>query len=108
MRGKFKELGYRVLLAMDPVRALDRFRQQPFDALIVDAATVGDEGRLVFQQIMIEAKSKHTPCVGVILFSSDQQDLAARVPDTANTRTLIQAKFGDLKRALDQLLASKG
>jgi len=33
--------------------------------------------------------------------------LAARVPDTAKTRTLIQAKFGDLKRALDQLLAAK-
>jgi serine/threonine protein kinase len=107
MRAKFKELGYRVLLAMDPIRALERFRQQPFDALIVDAATVGDEGRLVFQQIMVEAKSKHTPCVGVILFSSDQQELADRVPNSANTRTLVQAKFGDLKRALEQLLGAK-
>jgi len=36
-RDKGKELGYRVLLSFDPARALDRYRQQPFDALIVDA-----------------------------------------------------------------------
>src|SRR5262249_47037266 len=42
MRERFKELGYRVLLAGDPSRAADRFRQQPFDALILDARTVDE------------------------------------------------------------------
>src|SRR5262249_8509880 len=35
VREKLKELGYRVLIAADPARAIDRFRQQPFDALVI-------------------------------------------------------------------------
>ena len=55
MRDKFKEMGFRVLIAADPQRALDRFRQQPYDALIVDARTTGEDGRVVFEHIMDEA-----------------------------------------------------
>jgi serine/threonine protein kinase len=108
MRERFKELGYRVLLSFDPVRALDRFRQQPFDALVVDAATVGEEGRLVFQQVLLEATTKQSPCVGIILFGQDQADEAARVTNTATTRAFIQpVKFGQLKRALKQMMQEK-
>jgi eukaryotic-like serine/threonine-protein kinase len=108
MRERFKELGYRVLLSFDPVRALDRFHQQPFDALIMDAATVGDEGRLVFQQVLLEATTKQSPCVGIILFSQDQAEEAARVPNTATQQAFIQpVKFGQLKRALKQMLQEK-
>ncbi len=88
MREKFKELGYRVLMSMDPARALDRFRQQPFDALFVDAQTTGDEGRLIFQQIISESLTKQAPCAGVILFGEDQQDEAARVHANAMTKVM--------------------
>ncbi len=49
LRAKLKDEGYRILIAADPVRALDRFRQQPFDLLIVDAATTGENGYYVFE-----------------------------------------------------------
>ena len=61
LREKFKGLGFRVLMSSEPTRALDRFRQQPFDALIVDAGTAGDDGRLVFQQILAETDAKSWP-----------------------------------------------
>jgi serine/threonine protein kinase len=108
MRERFKELGYRVLLSFDPVRALDRFRQQPYDALVVDAATVGDEGRLVFQQVLLEANSRKSPCVGVILFSQDQADEAARVTNGPTQQAFIQpVTFGQLKRALKLMLQAR-
>src|SRR5262249_44561637 len=46
LRERFKEMGYRVFVASDPARALDRYRQQPFDALVVDVGTVGEDGLL--------------------------------------------------------------
>jgi serine/threonine protein kinase len=108
MRARFKELGYRVLLSFDPARALERFRQQPYDALIVDAGTVGEEGRLLLHQVQLESTSKQSPVVGIILFSQDQADEAARVPDTPTQRALIQpVKFGQLKRTLKQMLQEK-
>src|SRR4029077_3346066 len=52
LRNRFKELGYRVYLSSDPVRALDRFRQSPFDSLIMDVGTVGEDGLLLFDRLM--------------------------------------------------------
>jgi eukaryotic-like serine/threonine-protein kinase len=89
LREKFKELGYRVLMSMDPARALDRFRQQPFDALFVDAQTTGDEGRLIFQQILAEALTKRAACASVILFGEDQKDEAARIQANAMTKVFV-------------------
>src|SRR5262249_54706540 len=51
LREKFKEKGYRVLLAVDPNRALERYRQQPYDALVVDVGTVGEEALSIFSQV---------------------------------------------------------
>src|SRR5207248_1870922 len=44
LRTKLKEAGYRVLIAADPMRALDRFRQRPFDLVIVNGSTTGERG----------------------------------------------------------------
>jgi tRNA A-37 threonylcarbamoyl transferase component Bud32 len=108
LREGFKKLGYRVLMSIDPMRALDRFRQQPFDALVVNAATIGEEGRLVFQQILSESASKQVPCAGVILFSEQQKEDALRVKENATTKTLMHpVKFGQLKQTLDRMLATK-
>src|SRR5262249_9941902 len=64
LRDKFKALGYRVYLAADPIRALDRFRQQAYDALILDAGTTGEDGLLTFDRVMSEAERQRLPCVG--------------------------------------------
>ena len=108
MREKFKELGYRVLISLDPMRALDRFRQQPFDALIIDAGTVGDEGRMVFQQILVEAASKRTPVAAIILFSKEQKNEALRVEESATTKAFVApVTLKQLYTALEQMVKAK-
>ena len=74
LREKLKDLGYRVFIAADPARALDRYRQQPYDGVIIDAGTTGEEGRLVFDQIFKEAARKTLPCAGILVLSEEQAD----------------------------------
>jgi serine/threonine protein kinase len=106
MRDKFKELGYRVFIAGDPVRALDRFRQQPYDALIVDARTTGEEGIHVFEHILEEAAQKGLRCVGILMLSEEQADWAKRAKLTPSGTTLVGRSIGikQLYRKLDELL----
>ena len=106
MREKFKEMGYRVLISADPQRALDRFRQQPFDALIVDARTTGEDGRLVFEHVMDEAGRKQFACAGILILGEEQADWAGRVRQRPNTAALIDpgVTMKALKRKLEELL----
>jgi CheY-like chemotaxis protein len=76
---RFKELGYRVFLASDPVRALERYRQTPYDALIVDARTVQEDGLLLFDRVLSEAERHGNTCVGILILSEAQADWAKRV-----------------------------
>jgi CheY-like chemotaxis protein len=77
LRQRIKDLGFRVLLAADPVRALERFRQQPYQALIVDARTVGDDGLYLFESVLREAERQRLPFAGILLVSDDQRAWAA-------------------------------
>jgi serine/threonine protein kinase len=79
LRQKFKDLGYRVYLASDPARALDRFRQQPFDALVLNVSTVGEDGLLVFERIMNEAERQSLRCAGIAILDEDQAEWADKV-----------------------------
>ncbi len=72
MRAKLKERGYRVLIAADPIRARDRFRQQPFDALIVDARTTGEDGFSVFESVVKQAERAHAPLAALLILDEDQ------------------------------------
>src|SRR5262249_16679850 len=90
IRERFKELGYRVLLAADPVRALDRFRTQPFDAFILDAGTVGDDGLPVFERIMKEADRRELRCAGIVIFSEEQAPLTERIGTRPNVAVMTR------------------
>jgi CheY-like chemotaxis protein len=79
IRDKFKQLGYRVFMAADPVRALDRFRQQPFDALVADAGTIGEDALLVFDRVMSEASRQGLACAGILILNEEQADWKKRV-----------------------------
>lgn len=106
MRERFKGLGFRVLLASDPKRALDRFRQQPFDALVVDAGTVGLDGIRIFDQIMTDAERQRISCAGVVLLNEDQADLQSTIKNRPNTAILVQKiTFKQLQKKLEELLA---
>jgi serine/threonine protein kinase len=73
LREKLKEFGYRVLIAGDPQRALDRYRQQPFEAVIMDAGTTGENGILVFEKIMADSARRNLSCAGVLMLTEEQQ-----------------------------------
>jgi eukaryotic-like serine/threonine-protein kinase len=90
VRDKLKELGYRVLIAADPARAIDRFRQQPFDALVVDAGTTGEEGLLVFERLMKEAERKQLTCAGILVLSDDQADWAGKIDPHPSAVTMVR------------------
>jgi eukaryotic-like serine/threonine-protein kinase len=104
IREKFKEMGYRVLIAADPTRAIDRFRQQPFDALILDAGTTGEEGLLVFDRIMADAQRQHHDCAGILLLNEDQADWKARVK--AGPSVVVLVRPGVTLKALYRQLRS--
>ncbi len=90
MRDKFKEWGYKVLVARDPSLAFDRFRRQPYDALIVDARTVGEEGVLVLQQIMGEADVKSIPFAGVLILGDNQSIWQKQIKPRPNLAIFVE------------------
>ena len=103
LRDKLKEQGFRVLIASDPARALERFKQQPFEVLIVDAGTTGEDGLLVFERIMADAERYSTPCAGIVMLNEDQADWKRRVADRPAAAVLVQPiKFKQLVAAIQQ------
>jgi serine/threonine protein kinase len=105
LREKFKDLGYRVFLASDPIRAMDRFRQQPFDALIMDAGTVGEDGLLIFERLMSEADRQGIPCGGIVVLSADQSDWAQRVTKRPTVSVMVRpVSLKQLHRKLQTLV----
>lgn len=89
-REKLKEQGFRVLLSIDAERALQRFKQQPFHALIVDVGTAGEEGLEAFCRVMREADKMNLKCSGVLIFNEDQDNLKAKAPQYENVTTLVR------------------
>jgi tRNA A-37 threonylcarbamoyl transferase component Bud32/CheY-like chemotaxis protein len=88
IREQLKELGYRVFIAADPARAYDRFRQLPYDGLIVDARTTDEEGLHYFERIIGEADRQGITCGGILMLSEEQADWAARVKRRPSTMIL--------------------
>jgi serine/threonine protein kinase len=107
LREGLKEQGYRVFLASDPTRALDRYRQQPYDALIVDVESVGEEGLFVFDRVMNEAQVKGLHCAGIAILGEEQADWAERLPQRSNAAVLVKpVGFKTLRNQLRTLLGT--
>ncbi len=105
LRDGLKDQGYRVFMASDPVRALDRYRQQPYDALIVDARTTGEDGFRVFEHIVEEAARKRLTCAAVLLLGSDQASWAGRLRAAPHIGVLVQnITFKSVARKLKELI----
>jgi DNA-binding response OmpR family regulator len=108
LREGLKGHGYRVLLAADPTRALDRFRQQPYDALIVDVESVGEEGLLVFERVLAEAQTKGLPCAGIVILGEDEADWSDRVATGDRVAVMVRpVGFKELRRKLRDLLGGQ-
>ncbi|HWG46431.1 MAG TPA: serine/threonine-protein kinase [Gemmataceae bacterium] len=106
LRDGLKDQGYRVFMAGDPVRALDRFRQQPYDALIVDARTTGEDGFRVFVHIVEEAARKRLLCAAIVILAQDQASWTTHLPKDAPHLAVMgqDVKFKVLLRKLKELM----
>jgi CheY-like chemotaxis protein len=105
LRTKLKEEGYRVLIAANPVRALDRFRQQPFELLLVDASTTDENGYYVFERIMEDAHRQNLPSRGILMLNPEQEDWRDRMAEFSHVTVLIQPiKYKQLLKAIKQTL----
>jgi CheY-like chemotaxis protein len=108
LRDKFRELGYRVFLAADPARALDRYRQQPYDALVVNVGTTGEDGLHIFHEVCTEAARRRVPVAAVVLLSEDQKGWVSRVGDAPGSAFLmLPVGFRKLHRTLEDLMSGK-
>lgn len=73
LRDKLKKYGYRVLIAGDPSRAVERFRQQPFHVILVDGDTVRREGILALNQVLSTARAQSLKCHGLVIISRPEE-----------------------------------
>jgi serine/threonine protein kinase len=106
LRDRFKELGYRVFLSSDPERALDRYRQQAYDVLIVDAGTTGLDGLLLFDRVLAEAKRHQNFCAGVLILSEKQRDWVDKVESRECVSLLVRpVTIKQLQQEVTELLA---
>ena len=110
LRARLKELGYKVFLAADPMRALDRYRQQPYDGLFVDVGSAGKDGLLVFDRILDEAERKGQKLGGLMVLSQEQAGWAEEVRKRPNAAVLVRPKvtLHDIRQKLQQLLPAPG
>jgi serine/threonine protein kinase len=111
LRDGLKNQGFRVFLAGDPLRALDRFHKQPYDALIVDARTTGEEGIRVFEHVVDEASRRQLRCAALLLLDEEQADYAARMPSGPHIAVLVENEsepitYKSLSRILSELMES--
>lgn len=105
LRDRLKDQGYRVLLAGDPRRALHQFRQHPFEGLIVDARTTGEEGFRVFTRIVEEAKRRQLKCAAIVLLDEDKTAWMERLPNASHVGVLTQhITYKTVSRKLKELM----
>lgn len=105
LRDALKEQGYRVFLAGDPVRAWDRFRQHPYDGLLVDARTTGEEGIRVFQAVVDEAERRRIHCAALLLLGEEHADWTERIRTSPHVGLLSEhITFKSVSRKLKELM----
>ena len=77
-------------MASDPERALDRYRQQPYEGLIMDVGTVGEEGLPVLAGILKEADRHEHRCAAIVILSEDQAEWKSRVPPHQSVAVMVR------------------
>ncbi len=104
LRDKLKSMGFRVLIAADPVRAVDRFRQQPFDFLVVDAGTTGENGIHIYERLLNDADRQKVPLHGILMLSEDQAKWEQKITQRPNSVALVQPiKLKQLLRQIEEM-----
>jgi eukaryotic-like serine/threonine-protein kinase len=89
-RKTFKKHGFRVLMSIDPAQAVNRFKQQPFHAVIIDCGTVGKDGVDAFERIQKEAEQLHLKMGAVLILNPEQAAWAANVKVRDGGQVLVR------------------
>jgi CheY-like chemotaxis protein len=106
MREGFKTFGYRVLITRNPALALQRFRQQPYDALVVDAGTTFADGREAFNRVLAEVSLRKHRFAGVMLLAEQQADwLKGYSERNRASAMMLPTKVRRIHRKIGELLA---
>lgn len=104
LREKLKKKGYKVLIASDPQRGLDRFKQSPFDVFVVNCASVGDAGLPALEKVLGDAQRQNLAVGAVALIAPEQQPLVAKLTEFPHVARLVHpVKFSDLVDAIRQV-----
>jgi serine/threonine protein kinase len=109
LRDKLKEKGFKVLIAGDPQRAIERFKQNPFDCFVVNAASTGDAGLTVCKDIIGEAKRQQIP-VGSIMLVTVEQAPALRAKHKDDPHVVIlthPVKFKELVGHINRVIGAE-
>lgn len=109
LRNKLKELGYRVLIVGDPVRALQRFHdldpadETPADCVIFGCAGLEINALDAFNRFAQEKYSREVPAI--LMVGKKQQHFLERA-DLCEYRTHLDlpVKFKNVRRTLRKLL----
>lgn len=108
LRQKFRELGYKVLIAADPQRAVDRFRAQPYECLLIDAGSTGIEGIASFEQVLSEANLTHNHFAGIVLLNEDQASMKKDISLTEQGAILVRpVTLKQVHNKLQELISSE-
>jgi serine/threonine protein kinase len=107
-RDNFKKMGYRVYLAAECSVAMERFRNQPFDALVLDAGTAGVDGLRAFEDISNHAARKGQKLAGILILSQDQSSWTKLVPYNPRVAVMVRPlTLGQLIVKLRELVPLK-
>lgn len=104
LREKLRSLEYRVLMAHDPVRAEQRYKTQPFHALLIDAGTAGEDGLTAFKHILRLADDNGLALAALLVLNEEQSEWAKEVPTHRGVGSLTRpVNLKQLYTKLDEL-----
>jgi eukaryotic-like serine/threonine-protein kinase len=89
-REKLKEYGYRVLISIDAERAIQRYQQQPYHAIIVDVGTTGEGGITALNRVMKESHDLGMNCAGIVIFNEDQANLKEEIYEAEKVQIFVR------------------
>ena len=107
LREFFRKLGYKVLLTENPGRAVACCSAKPpvADCLLINVASVGEEGIDIFNSLAHDEFLRNVPAV--LLVDEQRQDLAARARvDDRRKLVEVPLRTDDVSGVLESLLGS--
>jgi CheY-like chemotaxis protein len=104
IRERFREYGYRVFIAADPARALERYASAPFDAAVIDIGHLGVGVLDAVDQIRAAADRADQRLRVVLLLDRNQSHITKQYPNGPDLATLIRPfSVGRIHRTLQEL-----